>query len=584
MRSSHRLSALPLSGAALLVLMLLSFVPAAHAGVMRHWACQTRTAATGTQEGWSGFPQAAGGRLDFNCANRSGAPGVILDLRDVASSKFGEGVQAYYRAPANTSIGNAYISMVGSLRETNSPNQYGAVFYRDAVIFDAEHVLEQCQYFSGCRQLQPTERVHAVNGHTWYATLTCGGDIPDSQCGGGDPAYLQILSSAFDLIDNSAPVVGGTTGTATQSNLTGTESLMFPVSDVGVGVADVEVRIGSTAVVPRRVINANGGRCVPTEGGYAWQVPCPLSTSVSLNVDTTKVPNGTQMLTARVWDAAGNETTAVSLRVNVANGGAVSTPTPKVTPTPTPTPAPTPTPTVTPTPSATPQIVPEAPPGGGTITSPPAVGGANGTGGSPASAKLVPSRTSPSVAAKIDATVKITGVLRDAAKKPIAGARIDVFETVAPSRGKVKVGSIVTDAKGAYEYQPATSASRKVELAYSAEVGGSTYRSTTTVKVNVSHPVSFRVSPGTASRGELVRFTGKVSGPLPSGGMLIELSALTKSSRIQFKNLRTRKDGTFSYTRRFRTTGRFSFQVKTLTASDPSLSPGQSGIAKLRIR
>lgn len=639
-----------------LVAAMLPLVMAApaSAGTMKHWVCSTLGGArTGNTEGWVGTNNAVpGGNPVADCTSYANA-GLKADMNNVAGSiPPGAGVWWTYTSPPGTIIATAHLNIYGALYYEDNNASMGVIIYRGSKGYDADHVLDQCQRYAGCQVLNWDASLNGalinynVNSNVLISSIECGSGV-GAWCQGGFRGEATVTGGYFMLQDNAAPIAGVPSGTAIGDPvLKGTETLAVPITDVGVGITDVEIKIGNSTVLPRQALDTNGGRCVPLEGGYIYPQPCKTSISASLNVDTTKTGDGTQPLTMTVWDAAGNPTTAVSRNVTIDN-----VPPPTVITRPTtnivgsyaavgdvataddgrwggaavklsrrwqrssdgeaweniestqPTyrlddsdlgkfirVVVTATNAEGTTVSASERSDSRVQQQGAGIKGPPAPGstgdlGANGSGGNLSTGRLVNSRKSRTLKVSYGRKAKITGRLIDSAGHAIAGAKLDVYETRS-SKGSVraKTGSITTNDKGEYEYRPKTTASKKIDLAYAGTFGGAGYTDTLTVSLEVRAWVTLKTSRKSAGRGSPVRLFGRVHGELPKRGVLIQLRALTGTEVIEFKNARTDSKGRFSYVRRFKNAGPFYFRAKMLAAGDVALASGESKVAKLRIR
>lgn len=626
----------------------------ASAGTMKHWVCSTTSGTrTHNSEGWSGTNNGVpNGNASVDCSSYYNA-GLKADMNNVSNfMPPGAGVFWTYTAPAGTIISTAHLNIYGAVYYDDNGASMGVVIYRGAKAYDADHVLDQCQRWAGCSflnldaSLNGTLINYNVNSPVFISSIECGSGV-GAGCQGGYRGESTVTGGYFNLQDNAAPIAGVPSGTAIGDPvLKGTETLAVPITDVGVGITDVEIKIGNSTVLPRQPLDTNGGRCVPLEGGYIYPQPCKTSISASLNVDTTKTGDGTQPLTMTVWDAAGNPTTAVSRNVTIDNvppPSALRPPTTSVEEV---------VPVVGDVATATDgqwagasvkvsrrwqrstdgekwenieatqptyrlddsdlgkfiRVVVTATNAEGTTTvasarpdarvqqqgagikGPPAPGaegdlGANGSGGNLSTGRLVNSRKSRTLKVSYGRKAKITGRLIDSAGHAIAGAKLDVYETRS-SKGSVraKTGSIITNDKGEYEYRPKTTASKKIDLAYAGTFGGAGYTDTLSVSLEVRAWVTLKTSRKSARRGSPVRLFGRVHGELPKRGVLIQLRALTGTEVIEFKNARTDSKGRFSYVRRFKNAGPFYFRAKMIAAGDVALASGESKVAKLRIR
>ena len=152
----------------------------------------------------------------------------------------------------------------------------------------------------------------------------------DAACGGGqtcpaggiavcpelgtDPCMADndLYAMVVTLGDQSAPLTSGVTGSLTGAGvLTGPAQLTFDATDTGSGLYLVSAVVDGhlAAQVP---FDANGGRCASLGDGdgatlrFDWAVPCVLSGSGSLTLDTSSLADGSHAVQITVADAAGN--------------------------------------------------------------------------------------------------------------------------------------------------------------------------------------------------------------------------------------------------------------------------------------
>jgi hypothetical protein len=133
---------------------------------------------------------------------------------------------------------------------------------------------------------------------------------------GGDYciASNHVYAMVVQLEDDTAPSANDVSGTlVTPGVLTGEVGVAFDATDTGSGLYSASLAIDGTAVATS-TINSNGGHCVPLDGTaaplrFGWTVPCVLSGSGSLALDTSTLHDGDHSATVTVTDAAGNTAT-----------------------------------------------------------------------------------------------------------------------------------------------------------------------------------------------------------------------------------------------------------------------------------
>jgi hypothetical protein len=605
--------------------------PSASAGTYRVFTCKTPAGTPTSTDGWrqEGFNAGPGQWDDDSCASG----GLLRTFMSGDSAWTGNTWKGWsWNAPANTSIAGA------SVRYTYASNAGGDTggaglgwwMFRNSTDYTGANVVATCHAYAGFGDSRGTAGIGESS--SFGIATGCLGN-PTGWCAAGHRIEAQIDGATVDLRDAADPNVTSSAGTLLEPRtLTGTESLSWTGTDAGSGLWESEVKIGPTVVVPRSTVDGNGGRCSVLEGGFGWPVPCKLSASQNLSIDTTTVPDGTYPLTATVWDAANNASTIASKRITIDN---------------------IPAPAIKPAPSSDntkindPRVEGEARVGalltafdgnwtdasaqltrvwqqadsvdGPWTTVPASVGPTyrpnalmagkfvrisvtavskegtttvssaaraieqasggslalltanNGTGGDPATGKLVPSKKRTKAKVAFKKTVKVAGKLVDAAGTPISGAQIDAFETVAPSGARSKVGTVTTDSRGRYSWAPATRSNRVVDLAYSRQKGSDNYQSTQSLQVLVRAGISIKLKrPRIRARGTGVLTGRVVVDGLPTTGIRVEIHSRGARGRdLVIGTAKTDGNGRFKWSHRFDASyGFVPLSVKVLSDRD----------------
>ncbi len=130
-----------------------------------------------------------------------------------------------------------------------------------------------------------------------------GGSIHDVQ------AYM--YSARVTISEHAVPTVGNIGGALWGGGLVGgTVPVTFVASD-GSGIREHAVQTSGGQTIASAVHGCD----------FSVQPPCPQSLDATLNVDTTRIPDGTQTFRLVVTDAAGNSQVVTSPPVTVDNQG-----------------------------------------------------------------------------------------------------------------------------------------------------------------------------------------------------------------------------------------------------------------------
>ena len=135
-----------------------------------------------------------------------------------------------------------------------------------------------------------------------HLLLKCGEGSNTGPCQQTD-SYFGIPQIAVKIDDSAAPRVISASGSLLASNgpLKGEKHLAMKLSDVGSGLFRVAVEVDGDRM-DARPIDDNQGACrMP----FVVPVPCKLTASVDVPIDTTRLTEGTHAITVRVLDATG---------------------------------------------------------------------------------------------------------------------------------------------------------------------------------------------------------------------------------------------------------------------------------------
>lgn len=314
----------------------------------------------------------------------------------------------------------------------------------------------------------------------------------------------------------------------------GTRTVALATSDGDSGVRRIQIRTESGALVASL-----------DTPGCSFDRPSPCAKARpqdTLSVDTTKLPEGEQVLEAWIYDAAENRRVTALPKIlvdNVPDGPAPPRP-----------------------------LVPN-----------------NGTGGSPATGQLLPSRKAKRVRVGFGKSPTLRGRLVDDAGKPIAEASLDVYERVlAPGAPRVKTATLTTDGAGEYKLKPGAGSSRLVEVQFSRERGATEYQTTHAVTVEVKPKVTLRLARGRISGGGKATLRGRVKFDGVRAGAIVELQASDRGRWLTTGVVRTDDEGRFSWSHRFKIRhGRITFRAVLKTPSDQPAVSNRSGKVTLRI-
>jgi hypothetical protein len=159
---------------------------------------------------------------------------------------------------------------------------------------------------------------------------------------------------------------------------------------------------------------------------------------------------------------------------------------------------------------------------------------------------------------------KITGRLTNSLGNPIAGASLDVLQQIADSSTLHLVKHTKTNSGGAFTVSAPAGPSRRIEIAYRAFAGDPGYTTTTTVVETVGAGVRLSIAPHNTNPTGTIVLSGRVSGPIPHQGAIIELLVHYHGEWVPLHaSLRTNRHGSFQVAYQFKgAVGRFPVWAK----------------------
>ncbi|MHB1536937.1 MAG: hypothetical protein ACYCUM_06175 [Solirubrobacteraceae bacterium] len=580
---------------------------------------ETVEGATPKEGAWS---RLASGDAEY--ANTCGSGGSLMAALEAGAAHSTLDTMTWeYTAPAGESIVKATLWRAGDAEGGAGYLFWLAGGHNPSLseLLSSEYLVESCAYSLGCemavgldqRPLASQNRVavpaHGLGGSHLYVNAACSLESCGNGAGDekGNAVVAYVYATEMELEETAAPVVSSVAGElVTGSTFSGEAGLEFLAQDAGSGVYQTIVEVDGS-VLQRSTVDEAGGHCVPVAepgaatGAFLYPQPCPRSVDGHVALDTTKLAEGEHALRVLVTNAAGNETPVLERKIDVesasaprgggegkgageasgagtshggngsastgsasaqsgAAGGAsalVSSP---------------PGASIPATPAAA--VIEARKPNGSpaSVTARLEAGWSGGSANAARRRRLSGGRharrsgTRDSLLISYGGRARLAGRLETASRRPIVGARVQVDEL--PAYGgahSVTLGSARTGRDGRFSFAlPAHASSGRILLSYASTIGG-TPSASKRLALAVSAGVRLRVAPRRAVLGGTIRLSGKVlGGPIPHGGKEVVLEARSSGTRwLQFDVLRTKADGRFDATHRFRLPGpiRYSFRA-----------------------
>jgi hypothetical protein len=600
----------------------------ARAGEWEQVSCVNPNQTEAGSEGWITVISGGGYGSNASTACGPGSPMFAILSTDAAVGAPSAETLRYIPPVGSTLIGgDVDVSLYADGRGYDASGT--AVLYTPEYVYDASNVFFQCA--SGLTPCAPSGNdfsgvlgIPAGHGGNLYLSAGCGG-APGASCseGGSNGAWslVQLRWANLRLANGSAPAASGVSGTLLGAGARGSQDLALSATDTsGPGVYAVTVQADGQTLYSATP-DGNGGQCVPVGSDGAALMfdssqPCKQSESVDLPIDTTPLHDGQHTLKVTVADAAQNASVVYDATISTRNAPA-NTSLPSVE---------TSGHSLLGAPLSAQRGEWDAPAGAGAIAysyqwercdsqgnSCQPIPAAQGSSYTPAAGELghtlrvlvtatnndgatslqsaasavleTPAISVPNGAgASRSAGLRLTGPaaisrafgrraftlggqLVDGAGKPIAGASLDVREQLQGSGAVSTIGFAQTSANGTFAEKVPPGPSRRILLSYRAFSGDEAYSAQAGVQETVTAGVQLRVTPRrTSSQGTIV-LAGRVFGPVPRKGVVVELDVHYHGRWEPFRAPHADARGRFQTRYHFEGgVGRFPFRAEVLGA------------------
>jgi hypothetical protein len=279
--------------------------------------CQAPGGGLGSVDGLTAISGAAG--LGFDCPAAAGAHS------GPPTSAFGhlEAFGIRYRVPADTRLASFVL-----YRTIAVPPPWNYTLFRDSDTTSVDNSVETCWTVGGgpCRGVGDG-RVSNASGIA-RTTPDTGGlllwiDCNPGPCAAGGSTRATLHRLDAELSDRLDPVLVGTPSgdlLDPQRAVAGTRSIAFSATDRGGGIYRATIEVDGAPAVSQ-VVDDNGGRC---REPFTAPVPCRLTASGSIALDTATLPDGVHSVRLVVTDATGTDPVTLRARpLAVRPGGRV---------------------------------------------------------------------------------------------------------------------------------------------------------------------------------------------------------------------------------------------------------------------
>jgi hypothetical protein len=159
-------------------------------------------------------------------------------------------------------------------------------------------------------------------------------------------------------------------------------------------------------------------------------------------------------------------------------------------------------------------------------------------------------------------SLRVTGRLLNAQGEPIAGATLDVSQQITGATTPRLIRATTTSTDGTFTVGVPAGPSRLIELTYRAFSGDSGYAAQASIEESVGAGMQLNVTPRHTSPEGTITLSGRVLGPVPSQGVVVELLVYYRGHWEPFRDPRTDSHGHFKIIYQFQGgVGRFPFRA-----------------------
>jgi hypothetical protein len=279
-------------------LILAAVCSAAGAGPVKGATYAVESCSNGSLSGWSPFQSGLWSGWVSSCGGAAGA------MQAWISTGASSGAGWTFTAPADTEIAAFRVTRAYTLP---GDRPYGTgVYLLETKGSGAGYFNFRANYGGPLGDGPSTETAAGLTGQTTLsAHVACGGGL---DCTGN--GTLNVYAARIDLRDDLAPVLSAVSGSLLAPGAQkGTRAVSYSASDRGSGVYREQLVVDGTVRAERQL------GCSST-----LVVPCPLSTSGTVTLDTTRLADGEHEVELVLWDATlANRTGHGPVRITVDN-------------------------------------------------------------------------------------------------------------------------------------------------------------------------------------------------------------------------------------------------------------------------
>jgi hypothetical protein len=161
-----------------------------------------------------------------------------------------------------------------------------------------------------------------------------------------------------------------------------------------------------------------------------------------------------------------------------------------------------------------------------------------------------------------DRAFRLTGRLLNNHGQPIGNASLDILQQIPGSSLRILMHT-TTLANGTFNARIPAGPSRLIQVAYRAFASDLNYTAQANITETVGAGIRLNITPLNTTPEGTILLTGKVQGPVPSQGTIVELLVHYRGRWEPFRSPRTDPSGNFQVAYQFQgSTGRFPFRAE----------------------
>lgn len=352
--------------------------------------------------------------------------------------------------------------------------------------------------------------------------------------GSGLDPILELYGSQITLGEDTPPNGEVTGGSLTRPEvLAGEQVVSYHVEDGGSGVRLVQLIVDGHVATSEDY----GAQCP-----YTNYAACPTTQSGALTWNTASVSDGHHVVEVKAEDAAHNSSVLYADTVSTDNSTPGSPPTKLLE---------------TGAPSGSPTD-------GGFSQSTSVLPGADLTNGLPASSTANIHLMGEATVNRgyMNRALDVAGRLETPGRTPISNAVLVITQRLAGSNETEQLGHVTTSSAGSFVAKLRPGPSRQITFSYRAFPSETRYTAQTTIRENVRPDITLGVTPVHIEPSGTVTFYGRVAGPLPRRGVILDVLVYYRHRWRPIPAPRANASGRFRFKYRFEgAIGTFPFRV-----------------------